>query len=163
MAPGRPVAVKMINGLGDAALTAVLFEARLLSTMQHAHVVRLLAVSEAHQPVMLVMELCEGGDLLSMLRHGRPAFGQEAGPSALSLRAQLDLAAQAASGVAYLHSMLCVHRDVAARNVLVARPDSVCGASGVQLKLGDLGLTRRLAAEEGGEDSAYYVSVGACS
>jgi hypothetical protein len=162
-----PVAIKSVLIADDAALTQILLEARLLSVMSHPHVVRLLAVSEAYQPVLLAMELCEGGDLLTRLRCSqsgdRTQSGVIWGPAEL-----IDLAAQMASGLAYLHTMLCVHRDLAARNVLVGKPEGHVGPSGVQLKLGDLGMARGLGSAtstsvdgRGGAGTAEYYKVGA--
>lgn len=58
-----------------------------------------------------------------------------------------DMASQVAAGLQYLHSKLCIHRDVAARNVLLvpqseAGAGEQAGASGFVLKLADLGLSR---------------------
>lgn len=153
-----PVAVKVLSALtascvggtqNDAQLTQLLLEARLHAQLQHPNLVRLLAVQETVQPVMLVLELCEGGDLRKALRSHSGAGSEDDYPEA----ARRDMAAQVAAGMQFLHSKLCIHRDLAARNVLLSGPSEgaalpVCGHV---LKLGDLGLSRVLR-----EESDYY-------
>ena len=133
----------------EAALPQILLEARLLAVMDHPHLVRLIGVSEQRLPVQLVMEYCSLGNLLQFLRR---RSGSE--PQAPSLPHLADLAAQAAAGVEYLHAKLCVHRDLAARNLLLAPDATHSFASGVVVKLGDLGLARLLRTE------ADYYRVG---
>lgn len=63
------------------------------------------------------------------------------------------MATQVAAGLQYLHSKLCIHRDVAARNVLLvpqseAGDGEEAGASGFVLKLADLGLSRVMREEQ---------------
>ena len=119
-----------------------LLEARLHARLEHRNLVKLLGVQEARQPVMLALEYCEHGNLLRMLRVQGARAGAEQ---------QRDMAAQVAAGLAYLHANLCVHRDVAARNVLVADGGLQPPPCGHVLKLADLGLSRQLRPE-----SDYY-------
>lgn len=42
-----------------------------MSHFQHEHILRLLAVCTDHDPFFLILELMEGGDLLSYLRTSR--------------------------------------------------------------------------------------------
>ena len=42
-----------------------------MSHFQHEHILRLLAVCTDHDPFFLILELMEGGDLLSYLRANR--------------------------------------------------------------------------------------------
>ena len=144
-AAGTPVAIKTLISVSDAILTQFLVEARLLAVMDHPHVIRLLGVQAAFQPVQLMLEYCELGDLLRYVRSGAATegVGQRGGFDA----AQLDMARQVASGLAYLHGQLCVHRDVAARNVVVTAAGGQRMTCGVVLKLTDLGLTRALRSE----------------
>lgn len=46
-------------------------EAQLMSHFQHEHILRLLAVCTDNDPFFLILELMEGGDLLSYLRSSR--------------------------------------------------------------------------------------------
>lgn len=42
-----------------------------MSHFQHEHILRLLAICTDHDPFFLILELMEGGDLLSYLRTSR--------------------------------------------------------------------------------------------
>ena len=159
----RPVALKVIaqsagaarhdsskgGGGGDASeavLRCALLEARLHARLDHPNLVRLLAVQEERQPVMLALELCEHGSLIDTLRQ------RASGSADFDASQRRDIAAQAAAGLRYLHSKLCIHRDVAARNMLVASPGAGGGAGmppacGFVIKLSDLGLARQLRTE----------------
>lgn len=133
---------------GQEQLLQILLEARLMAVLRHPNLVQLLAVNATFLPVLLAMEYCRHGDLLRYLRRQEKLLNTH--PEMTLAAICTDMALQAARGLDYLHSKLCVHRDVAARNVLVADlPDgaqrSPCG---VQLKLSDLGLSRVLRTEE---------------
>jgi proto-oncogene tyrosine-protein kinase ROS len=47
-------------------------EAQLMSNFKHAHILQLLGVCLDNDPNFIIMELMEGGDLLSHLRTSRP-------------------------------------------------------------------------------------------
>ena len=122
--------------------TLLLLEGRLHSCLHHPNIVQLYGVQETTLPVMLVLEYCDSGNLLNALRQARaPASGGQD----FSLAQRRDMAAQVASGLAYLHSKLCLHRDLAARNVLLKTPAAGAGpmpVCGYNIKLSDLGLSR---------------------
>jgi serine/threonine protein kinase len=153
-AEGIRVAVKVLGHViqnggpstdeSTSRLRSALLEARLHARLSHPNVVQLLGVQEARQPVMLALEYCEHGSLRDLLR-------TTAGQRRFNLIQRQDMAAQVAAGLRYLHSRLCVHRDVAARNVLVASGGVSCPPCGYTVKLGDLGLARQLRPE-----SDYY-------
>lgn len=132
------------SGSNNAAVRCALLEARLHARLEHPNLVRLLAVQETRQPVMIALELCEHGALLGVLR-------EQAG-SELDFNGEQrrDMATQVAAGLRYLHSKLCIHRDIAARNVLVAAalPDAPPPVCGYIMKLSDLGLARQLRTKE---------------
>jgi serine/threonine protein kinase len=149
-AEGIRVAVKVLGHVmqnvssttdeSTSRLRSALLEARLHARLSHPNVVQLLGVQEARQPVMLALEYCEHGSLRDLLR-------TRAGQRHFNLIQRQDMAAQVAAGLCYLHSRLCVHRDVAARNVLVASGGVSCPPCGYTVKLGDLGLARQLRPE----------------
>ena len=154
------VAVKVVaqvaeGGLeAETAISAALLEARLHAQMDHPNLVRLVGVQEARQPVMLVLEYCEHGDLLNMLRARAAGGGNAAVGRDFTPAQRRDMAAQSAAGLRYLHSKLVVHRDVAARNILLAEGHAGAGAGcGHVLKISDLGMSRQLTA-----GSDYYRS-----
>ncbi|XP_042220290.1 proto-oncogene tyrosine-protein kinase ROS-like isoform X2 [Homarus americanus] len=135
--PGLPevtkVAIKTLRkGATEAEKAEFLKEAQLMSHFQHEHILRLLAVCTDHDPFFLILELMEGGDLLSYLRKSR---GAECG---LTLADFVAMCLDVAKGCVYLEEMHYVHRDLAARNCLVSTTDP---ASRI-VKIGDFGLAR---------------------
>ncbi|MDA8238554.1 MAG: serine/threonine-protein kinase [Chloroflexi bacterium] len=130
----RDVALKVLlpNLAADPALAARFDrEARALAALSDPHVVGIHDVvgGEADAEPFLVMELCPGGSLGDRL----------AGGAALPAPVALPILADAATGLAALHAAGIVHRDVTARNVLLA---------GGRAKLADLGIARAGAAGE---------------
>ncbi|VDK75613.1 unnamed protein product [Litomosoides sigmodontis] len=99
-------------------------EARLMRRYEHKHVVRILGVAVHEHPLMIIMENCPGGSLLSYLR-------KEKGKITLSVK--LRFTTEAADGMAYLHKQKCIHRDVAARNVLLSGK--------LDVKISDFGMS----------------------
>ena len=63
------------KGATDPEKSEFLKEAQLMSHFQHDHILRLLAVCTDHDPFFLILELMEGGDLLSYLRSMRGVRG----------------------------------------------------------------------------------------
>ncbi|PIO71262.1 protein tyrosine kinase [Teladorsagia circumcincta] len=99
-------------------------EARLMRKYNHKHVVKILGVAVHEHPLMLVMEVCPNGSLLSYLRKNK-------GSTALSEK--LRFSTEASDGLAYLEKKLCIHRDIAARNCLL-------GAK-YEIKIADFGMS----------------------
>ena len=144
------VAVKTVKATDQAALLQLLMEMRLLATIEHDNIVKLLAVQEGELPILMVMEYCQGGDLKSCLRAGAGLLRALGMNVALAV-AYLDMITQVACGLEYLHSKLCIHRDLAARNILVAKlgnGTTVKTKCGLLMKLSDVGLTRILRTED---------------
>ncbi|KAI2651891.1 Protein-tyrosine kinase 2-beta [Labeo rohita] len=102
----------------------------IMKNLDHPHIVRLIGVIE-EDPVWIVMELCQHGELGKYLTKNQPTN------TTLVL-----FSLQICKALVYLQGMNMVHRDIAVRNVLVATPESV--------KLGDFGLSRYI------EDEEYY-------
>ncbi|KAI6226359.1 Tyrosine-protein kinase [Aphelenchoides fujianensis] len=76
-------------------------------------------------PVIVLLELCPGGSLLSLLRQWAPA---------ISTAERVKFAVEAAEGMVYLHQKGIIHRDLAARNCLIGRHGAV--------KIADFGLSQ---------------------
>jgi len=113
-----------------------LAEAKILKGYSHPNVVQLIGVCTSREPIYILMELVNGGDLKKFI---------ETNSQMLTSSHLLKITADACAGLAYLESMKCIHRDVAARNCLVNQP-------GMTIKITDFGMSR----EE--EDGVYTVS-----
>ncbi|XP_053316144.1 proto-oncogene tyrosine-protein kinase ROS [Spea bombifrons] len=133
------VAVKTLKSdATDHEKSEFLKEAHLMSQFDHPNILKLLGVCLFNEPQYIILELMDGGDLLSYLRDARAnTFLQKPLLSTLDL---LDIALNICNGGAYLEKMHFVHRDLAARNCLVSvkgynSPDRI-------VKIGDFGLAR---------------------
>ncbi|KAG8195432.1 hypothetical protein JTE90_013888 [Oedothorax gibbosus] len=104
----------------------ILKEAQTMVALDHAHIVRLIGVSDSSS-LMLVMELAPLGPLSKYLR----VHSQKIPVSKI-----LVLMLQVASAMEYLESKQFVHRDLAARNVLLVNESFV--------KISDFGMSRAL-------------------
>ncbi|XP_026886696.2 protein tyrosine kinase 2aa isoform X12 [Electrophorus electricus] len=131
--PSLSVAVKTCkNCTSDSVREKFLQEALTMRQFDHPHIVKLIGVI-TENPVWIIMELCTLGELRSFLQVRKYN---------LDLATLILFAYQLSTALAYLESKRFVHRDIAARNVLVSSTDCV--------KLGDFGLSRYM------EDSSYY-------
>jgi serine/threonine protein kinase len=132
---GRTVAVKQIkkSTIGDDKAVADFEEeiGRMAALPMHENVVRLFGVVQlADGDVGAVVEYCAQGALVDAL-YGEKA--RELSPTGL-----LQIAYDAACGVMHLHANKIVHRDIAARNVLLA------GKKDLLAKVSDFGMARNL-------------------
>ena len=136
------VAVKTMKQ-GSSQETAEDFrkEMEIMMDFDHPNIVRLLGICTRDEPLYLITELMKHGDLKAYIRKARP---NETHPrSLLSIVQLVDIAAQAAAGVAYLASRLFVHRDIAARNCLVGENNNQ-----LSVKVSDFGMARDIYQEE---------------
>uniref|UniRef100_A0A8C1MHS2 non-specific protein-tyrosine kinase n=1 Tax=Cyprinus carpio TaxID=7962 RepID=A0A8C1MHS2_CYPCA len=123
------VAVKTCKECAPDVREKFVGEAVIMKNLDHPHIVRLIGVIE-EDPVWIVMELCQHGELGKYLTKNLPSV------------TLVLFSLQICKALVYLQGMNMVHRDIAVRNVLVATPESV--------KLGDFGLSRYI------EDEEYY-------
>ena len=145
VADGTPVALKRVpvrdpaRGVPDNLLRE-LKTMQLLATSatssKSPNVVELLDFYPKGNALVLVLELCAGGDLGALLGVAPRASGP-------SVACAKSVAAQILRGVAACHAMRVAHRDVKPGNVLVA-------ADGT-LKLADFGLARVMPRDEPSE------------
>ncbi|XP_063185804.1 proto-oncogene tyrosine-protein kinase ROS isoform X3 [Chroicocephalus ridibundus] len=132
------VAVKTLKkGATDHEKSEFLKEAHLMSKFDHPHILKLLGVCLLNEPQYLILELMEGGDLLSYLRGARKQKFQS---PLLTVTDLLDICLDICKGCVYLEKMHFIHRDLAARNCLVS--DKKYESSSRVVKIGDFGLAR---------------------
>jgi serine/threonine protein kinase len=121
---------------------ALLTEALLLNGLRHPNIVSVLAVGTTTAPFFICIELMVNGDLRDFLRRCRPqqssshtTFRPGADGTLLTPQVMALMAAKLGHAMAFLEQKHIVHRDVAARNVLV-------GSEVTDVKLADLGAAR---------------------
>ncbi|NXP70849.1 ROS1 kinase, partial [Ramphastos sulfuratus] len=132
------VAVKTLKkGATDHEKSEFLKEAHLMSKFDHPHILKLLGVCLLNEPQYIILELMEGGDLLSYLRGARKQKLQHPLLTVIDL---LDICLDICKGCVYLEKMHFIHRDLAARNCLVS--EKQYESSSRVVKIGDFGLAR---------------------
>lgn len=126
----QPVAVKMLRQELFTAdeLAELKAEARLLSQLLHKNIVGFRGISVEPARCCLVTELAPFGSLRAVLEKHAPPFAYGA-----------RVAADAASGVQFLHRSGIVHRDIKPANVLVY---SLSARETTVAKLTDFGSAR---------------------
>ena len=125
---GELMAVKCVelNNIGQEELEEIKNEVALLRALRHRHVVQYVGTHSTAASLNILMEYCPGGSVSALLEY----FG--ALPEAVLAR----YARQVAEGVAYVHALQVMHRDIKGANILVA-------ANGL-LKLADFGASAQL-------------------
>jgi hypothetical protein len=146
---GRTVAVKQIkkSTIGDDKAVADFEEeiGRMAALPMHENVVRLFGVVElANGDIGAVVEFCAQGALVDAL------YGEKA--RELSSAELLQIAYDAACGVMHLHECKIVHRDIAARNVLLA------GKKDLVAKVSDFGMARNVESVYSGVASEQHTA-----
>jgi predicted Ser/Thr protein kinase len=128
---GKEVALKRLHrGAGPRRFE---IEARLLATLDHPRVVRVLDHFDHDGDHFLVMELVDGPSLAQVLF--------ERGAPGLPVHEAVDYAREACEALAYVHEQHVVHRDVKPENLILGRDGIV---------LVDFGIAREHRAGAGG-------------
>jgi len=107
------------------AREALVREGQVMQSIRHWNVISFFGICFDKPPVMIVMELCPGGSLVSHLQK----YGER-----ISVGERIRYAQESAEGMAHLHSKECIHRDLAARNCLISKYGVV--------KIADFGLSK---------------------
>ncbi|EOB04852.1 Serine/threonine-protein kinase Nek5, partial [Anas platyrhynchos] len=104
-------------------------EVILLAKMKHANIVTFFASLQENNKLYIVMEYCDGGDLMKRInmQHG-VLFDED---QILSWFVQISL------GLKHIHDRKILHRDVKAQNIFLS-------SNGKIAKLGDFGIARQL-------------------
>ncbi|KAM9720030.1 discoidin domain-containing receptor 2 isoform 2-T2 [Menidia menidia] len=138
------VAVKTLReDANKNARNDFLKEIRIMFRLRDPNIVRLLAVCVDTDPLCMITEYMENGDLnqfLCGLRLKKAVDEEkeekEDGKDMVSYTKLMDMAVQIASGMKYLSSLNFVHRDLATRNCLVGKNYTI--------KIADFGMSRNL-------------------
>ncbi|GMR51891.1 hypothetical protein PMAYCL1PPCAC_22086 [Pristionchus mayeri] len=106
--------------------------------------VNILACVTLSEPILLISEYCQHGDLLAFMKQKRNfmlAHPEELHEGKImTFKKQVMFAIQIAYGMEYISSRGFIHRDIAARNVLIDDRETC--------KIGDYGLCRAIGKEE---------------
>ena len=133
------------EGIWNGALVAVktlkteivemkdfLAELQLVKKLRHEKLIQLYGVCTVGESVYIVTELMKNGSLLDYLQKGEGRH--------LKLPELINIAAQVASGMAYLEEHNYIHRKLGARNILIGE--------GHIFKIADLGLAHVITDDE---------------
>ena len=123
----REVALKQsTNPLHDQRFEA---EARLLATLQHPRIVKVIDHFASASGQYLVMELVHGIELGALLK--------QRGSPGLPVDQAITYVRQACEGLQYVHSQQIVHRDVKPQNLILGEQGVVVVDFGIARLLGD--------------------------
>ncbi|XP_022430452.1 serine/threonine-protein kinase Nek3 isoform X1 [Delphinapterus leucas] len=103
-------------------------EAVLLAKMKHPNIVAFKESFEAEGHLYIVMEYCDGGDLMQKVKHQKGKLFPE--DTILNWFTQMCL------GVNHIHKKRVLHRDIKSKNIFLTQKGEV--------KLGDFGSARLL-------------------
>jgi serine/threonine-protein kinase len=127
----RPVALKVLRAdrMSEAALRRFRREAAVARDAASPRLVRVFDIGHAGECLFLTMELVDGDSLKDRMAAGRMPVDEA-----------VRVVSEVLHGLAVLHALGIVHRDVKPANVLLSEDGSV--------KLADFGLALHLAADE---------------
>lgn len=108
-------------------------EVDVIRNLQHEHVIKFYEVYEDTRFLYVVMEKCDGGEVFDKIRELK-RFGE--GDAS-------KIGQQMLSGLAYIHSVSVIHRDIKAENYLFKSKDAV-----FPLRLIDFGMAKRKRSNE---------------
>lgn len=122
------VAIKVISlSEGEEGYEDICGEIEMLQHCNHPNVVRYLGSYQAEEYLWIVMEYCGGGSVADLLL---------ATEEPLEERQIAYICGEALKGLAYLHQIFKVHRDIKGGNILLTEQGEV--------KLGDFGVAAQL-------------------
>nr|XP_027192836.1 CDPK-related protein kinase isoform X2 [Cicer arietinum] len=142
---GHRVAVKMTTAI---AIEDVRREVKILRALNgHKNLIKFYEAYEDHDNVYIVMELCEGGELLDRILSRGGKYSEEDAKAVML---------QILNVVSFCHLQGVVHRDLKPENFLFSSKDE-----NAELKAIDFGLSDFVKSDERLNDivgSAYYVA-----
>ncbi len=102
------VAIKLFNGQSTSK-TDFQTEAAILGMCDHPHIIKLFEITKINNQYSLMLELCDGGNVLSRLPYTETQAGK--------------IVKQVCSAVSYMHGKNIVHRDIDCSNIMFSSPD----------------------------------------
>uniref|UniRef100_A0A0K0G314 Tyrosine-protein kinase n=1 Tax=Strongyloides venezuelensis TaxID=75913 RepID=A0A0K0G314_STRVS len=125
-----PVAVKILKSKGMTSDSKLEFlrEASIMTEFKSKYIIQFFGVCTQHDPVMIVIEMAEKGSLYDNLIN--PKYEDD-----VWVEKKHKYSRHVNLGLQYIHSKETLHRDIAARNVLIGGDD--------RAKIADFGLSLR--------------------
>ena len=131
--PSTLVAIKVLKeGSNKDAKNDFINEAVHMNQFDHPNILKLLGVCFDKEPLCLIFEYMDLGDLNNYLR--RNAVSSSQSSSSFTIQQMVDMAIDIAAGLEYLAVHHFVHRDLATRNCLLNEK--------LFVKISDFGLSR---------------------
>ncbi|XP_017325788.1 serine/threonine-protein kinase Nek5 isoform X1 [Ictalurus punctatus] len=131
MGSGRQCVVKQVSlsRMSTREREAAIKEVTLLSKMKHPNIVAFFQSFNERNTLYIVMEYCDGGDLMKKitLQRGQPFTEEQI----------IDWFVQICLGLKHIHDRKVLHRDIKAQNIFLTQ-------GGTKVKLGDFGIARML-------------------
>lgn len=138
---GETVAVKQQKLNEEEQMeTYMLRELSILKTVSHPNLIEYVGAARGKSDVWIVTEFMPGGDLTQLLTDKDKELG---------VKFRIKIAQQAASGLAYLHSKMIIHRDIKSANIILGL-DWRC-------KITDFGFARKTQLENPDEASRMTI------
>ena len=100
-------------------------EVAILKILHHVNICQLVAVYESSKSIALVLELCEGGELVDFVKDQKKVLPDS------QIR---EIITQLLTAVTYLHRNRIVHRDIKPENILLKSKNEIV------IKMADFGL-----------------------
>lgn len=129
-ATGEVMVMKELIRCDEETQKTFLKEVKVMRSLEHPHVLKFIGVLYKDKRLNLITEFIEGGTLKDFIRDMDPFPWQQ----------RVSFAKSIASGMAYLHSMSIIHRDLNSHNCLVKLDNTVVVA--------DFGLSRLIVEEK---------------
>eukprot|EP00928_Gymnodinium_smaydae_P034077 TRINITY_DN24232_c0_g1_i2.p1 TRINITY_DN24232_c0_g1~~TRINITY_DN24232_c0_g1_i2.p1 ORF type:complete len:405 (-),score=49.37 TRINITY_DN24232_c0_g1_i2:313-1464(-) len=137
---GQKFAVKSISAERIKDISKFEWELGIGTILNHPNIVMLHSFIQESDVYYLIMDYCEGGDLLSFIN-------RRASPQVSDSEVAASMFFQMLSGVAYLHHYRVAHRDIKPQNYMLSK--NIMQEMNPVLKLIDFGAARTTLEEDG--------------
>ena len=114
-------------------------ELRILRMINHKNVIRLYDCLQMNNKYYFIMEYCNGGTLLDILKRYKAKYLRPFPQDLIQF-----LMRQIIEGIRYIHSLQIIHRDIKLDNILINCKDERCEFVTSEIKIIDFGLSKKL-------------------